>query len=121
MTEQDKSTETLTFRFIKDNRFRVAHASGFIGNITPQNDIFVSFYNERYALPDRFTFALNDDGNLGELLDGDISEDVIRDLDFGVLMNSNTAKNLILWLTEMVRQADDDATDETEAVENLAS
>jgi hypothetical protein len=56
----------ISFDYLKSQFFRVLHADGAIGGITPSGCIHCSFYSERQAIPQRQTFMLNEDGSLGQ-------------------------------------------------------
>jgi len=84
--------------YIKSNLFRVVHSEGAIGGITPNREIFVSLFNERGALPKVIEFAISPEGNLGQEIGREGKEGVVREMEIGVLMSADAAKNLAQFL-----------------------
>ena len=100
----------MSFSYIKSKMFRVVHADGSIGNLTPKNDIFMSFYNERHPIPDKLVFDIADDGKLGkEKVEQRVSstDGILREMEVGVVMDLAFARDLSLWLTKIIQQAEE--------------
>jgi hypothetical protein len=85
------------------------HADGVIGNITPKNDIFVSFYNERSPLPDTLTFEVTPNGEIGKEIKSERefqTTGVIREMEVGIVIDIDFARSLALWLTNLIQQSE---------------
>ena len=97
--------EKISFDYIKSQFFRVLHADGAIGGITPSGYIHFSFYSERQAIPQSQTFTLNKDGSLGQSIAEKtiIRNAVVRELDVDVVMNVDVARSLAIWLSQQVK------------------
>ncbi|MCA3423683.1 MAG: hypothetical protein INF81_12090 [Roseomonas sp.] len=97
--------EKISFDYLKSQFFRVVHADGAIGGITPSGYIHFSFYSERQAIPQRQTFTLNEDGSLGQSIAEKtiIRNAVVRELDVDVVMNVDVARSLAIWLSQQVK------------------
>jgi hypothetical protein len=97
--------EKISFDYLKSQFFRVVHADGAIGGITPSGCIHFSFYSERPAIPQRQTFALNRDGSLGQSIAEKtvVRNAVVRELDVDVVMNIDVARSLAVWLSQQVK------------------
>src|SRR5689334_19837680 len=95
-------TQTIDFHFIKSAEYRSYHADGAVGSITPRGGVYISFYLERAPIPQKVTFELKETGQLGDELRVEGKEGVIRELEFGVAMDANTAENLKNWLAEVI-------------------
>jgi hypothetical protein len=51
-------SEDLTFHFQKSTFFRTIHVDGAFGGVTPQGKISISFYSERFPIPQSTTHTL---------------------------------------------------------------
>ena len=97
----------LIFEYIKSPSFRVIHADGAIGGLTPQGNIHFALYSERTAIPRMHVFKANPDGTLG----AQISEQtvtrpgIIREMDVDVVLSPQVAEGLLAWLTDRVNEA----------------
>lgn len=100
----DETPETVPFHYIKSNDFRVLHADGAIGNVTPSGLIFVGFYSERAALPQMLVHELTETGQIGnEVQDRRVGKKgIVREIETGAIMSVETASSLIAWLQERV-------------------
>ena len=110
---EQKMPSKIKFNYIKSNHFRVVHADGVIGNGTPRNDLFMSFYSERIPLPDVLTYEIDKRGKVGkELLEErDIKSDgIIREMEVGVVVDLDMAKALVVWLASVIQQIEGNKT-----------
>jgi hypothetical protein len=115
---EELSPSAVKFHLVKGNFFRVIHADGAIGGITPGREIFVSLYSERGAIPQLIEQSINADGSLGEEKRFG-KEGIVREIEVGVMLNADTAKRIAEWL---VKQAEVIAASEPEtASEKSAS
>jgi hypothetical protein len=94
---------SVQFHYIKGNLFRVIHSEGAIGGVTPNRDIFVSLFNERAALPQLIEFEVLPEGKLGKEIKRVGKEGIVREMEIGILMNANSAKNLADFLLSQVK------------------
>jgi hypothetical protein len=103
-----KLPSEVTFHYIKSNYFRVIHADGAMGGLTPRGELFFSIFNERSPLPD-VTVQAVEKGQLGkEIIEQrKVSDGIVRELEVGILMDSNVAKSLVSWLNERIRIAEE--------------
>jgi hypothetical protein len=114
MAEKGKSVasdipDKFQFHYKKSKLFRVIHADGIIGNITPKNDIFVSFYNERMPLPDTVSHEIFPDGRLGKEILSERkfqTEGLLREMEVGVVIDVDFARSLVIWLTNVIQQTE---------------
>ena len=106
MPEKQPSS-AVAFHYIKGNSFRVFHADGAIGNITPAGLIFVGFYSERAAIPQTMVHEITEEGQVGpELPEGRVTkEGIVRELDAGAVMSVETAKSFVKWLQSQIEIA----------------
>jgi hypothetical protein len=95
------------FHYIKGSGFRVVHADGVIGGITPNRGIFLSLFSERAAIPKMIELAVNADGSLGDEKSREGREGVVREIEVGVMLNKQTAKDIATWLLKQARILDE--------------
>lgn len=105
------------FHYIKSNAFRVVHADGAIGGLTPQLNVFVSLYSDRLPIPELQVMQVDENGLLGsELANERVSKPgVVREVEVGVVLSLSTARALAQFLTEQVQQADEFAKTKVES------
>lgn len=104
-TQDDRAR--LTFHYIKSNAFRVIHADGAWGGITPRLKIQMALYSERTPIPQQTIHQLTDAHTLGdELKEERISrEGIIREVEAEVIMDIETAESLASFLNEKIVEA----------------
>jgi hypothetical protein len=111
-TEPESPAEPPVIRFhmIKSNFFRVIHADGIFGGISPRGGIQIAFFSERQPIPQQMCHTLDaETGRLGdELEDQRITRDgVVREIEANVVMELPTAKSFLRWLEAKVTEADE--------------
>jgi hypothetical protein len=94
---------SVKFHFIKSNFFRVVHADGAIGGLTPSRQIFISVYNERAAIPKIIEMNISPDGHLGEEISREGKEGLVREMEMGIILNGHAAELLAETLLESVK------------------
>jgi hypothetical protein len=100
---ENVSPNAVKFHYIKGNFFRVIHADGVIGGLTPHGGIFLSLYSERGAIPQVIEQSVNPDGTLGDEKKREGKDGLVREVEVGVILNGRTAKGIGEWL---LRQAE---------------
>jgi hypothetical protein len=99
-----KRTTQLTFHFVKSSGFRVIHATGVWYGGDPQQNLRLTFYNERNPLPDKIVvnlseqgFIVNEDESKREIKDGFVREmevDIVLSLAAAVDFYKSFGENL---------------------------
>jgi hypothetical protein len=97
---ENVSPSAVKFHLVKGNFFRVIHADGVIGGITPGREIFLSLFSERGAIPQLIEQAINADGSLGAEIKRSGKEGIVREIEIGVMLNAKTAKLIADWLSK---------------------
>jgi len=95
----------IRFHYIKGQFFRVAHADGVIGGITPQGLIHAAFYSERPAIPQTTEHELSP-GGLGAQLSQEGKEGLVRELDVDIIMTRAVAASFKDWLERQIAELD---------------
>ncbi len=100
--EKTDAPADITFHYIKNPNFRAIHVDGAIGGITPSNNIHISLYSERPAIPQKITHQINPDGTLGDVLNKAGRDGIVREMDIDVILDISTARSLSQWLDEQI-------------------
>jgi hypothetical protein len=114
--EQD--SELIVFEYIKSNFFRVIHADGAIGGITPEGNLHLAFFSDRPAIPKMQVHKRNPDGSLGNMLNEHtiVRPGIIREMDIDVVISPDAARSLISWINQNL-----DLLDKMKRPENTGS
>ncbi len=96
----------IRFHYIKSNLFRVVHADGVWGGITPTGGIQIAFFSERVPIPQQVEFQLSPDGRVGEEIpEGKVArEGIVREVEVDVVINLGTARLIRDWLDDKIVQ-----------------
>lgn len=103
MAEDNK----VAFHYIKSKYFRVVHADGAFGGLTPHLDIFLSLYSERPPIPKRMVHDVVD-GRLGDEIRAErkSKSGIVREAEIGITMDIDVAKSLVEWLQQKIQDVD---------------
>jgi hypothetical protein len=98
----------VTFHNKISSNFREIHVDGALGGLTPKGLININFFAERFPIPKSTDFEILNGNSLGERLgdSSDSKDGIIREYEFGVYMDVDTAKELMNWLNEKIQQAE---------------
>lgn len=96
------TTEVVVFEYIKSTAFRVIHADGAIGGISPSGNIHFALFSDRPAIPRLQVNERNADGTLGRVKPEHtvVRPGIIREMDVDVVMSPVAAKALADWLIQ---------------------
>jgi hypothetical protein len=98
------------FDFIKSNFFRVIHADGAFGGLTPNGNIHMGIYSERMPFPQKIVHSLESapagQQKLGpEIMDRrEGRKAAIRELEVGIVLNIAQAIVLRKWIDDRIKQ-----------------
>lgn len=101
--------QTLKFKYIFSDDYNPVYVNGAQGGINPQGEIVANFYLERLALPVSQTQEITPDGRLGGVVSSepaDLNRSFVRFIKNGVVMNLQAAKNIHLWLGNLIEQCE---------------
>ena len=101
--DQDKN---IRFHFKKSNLFRVVHADGAWGGLTPELDVFFTLYNSRPPIPEILVHPVQEDGTLGPDIPAlNVSKDgIVREVEVGIIMKPQHVQALIDFLKGRLEQ-----------------
>lgn len=98
------TARAIDFHMIKSNHFRVAHADGIYGGVTPHGNVHCTFYSERSAIPRRTRRTIRDDGSNSSEENVDTLGGVVRELEVDVVMSLTAATAFYFWLAPQIEQ-----------------
>ena len=102
LLKTEPKTPEVIFEYIKGQNFRVVHADGAIGGVTPGGNIHMAFYSERSAIPRLMVHEVTADGALGALKpEKTVSRaGIVREMDVDVVMSEAGIDALLAWLAQ---------------------
>jgi len=95
----------IKFKYIFNEDYNPKYANGAYGGITPKGEIAVNFYFERPGLPHYQSYEINEKGKLGKETGRDpedLQTSMVRFVENGVILDINSAKNIVDWLNEKI-------------------
>ena len=95
----EKPPDTVSFDYIKSNHFRVVHADGIWGGVTPRLEILLGIWSERPPIPTRITHEVNNE-LVGAEINRELRDAIIREMEVAAVMTVSTAKALQKWLAD---------------------
>ena len=82
------------------------HIDGVFGGITPNRKIGISFFSERFPIPQSVSHEIKNN-KLGEEIDRISKDGSIRQVDCGVIMDLKTAYVVYNWLKDKIDQLEE--------------
>jgi hypothetical protein len=111
-------SEKVEFHNVKVPGYQTQHADGALAGVTPSGLIYLSFYLERMPTPQKVTVTLSQ-GEVEDLKE-DGKSGILREINAGVVMNSEVAEEVARILTGLVARAREEEQDSsTEGTEKL--
>lgn len=102
MSDDDSDTrpgvEQIEYHYLKSNFFRVVHADGAFGGITPRGYIHFSLFNERGPIPKKTVREIREDGTLSPQTIVKSKAGVVREIEIDVVLDKDAAVHLHSWL-----------------------
>jgi hypothetical protein len=98
--KKTNNTSRITIHNKINQGFRQIHIDGALGGITPKGLINLNFFAERFPIPKSTDFEIDKETKTLKRIEdsNDTKEGIIREYEFGVYMNIETAKNILSWL-----------------------
>ena len=94
----------VTFRFKKDDDYRLIPVNGVWGGVTPRGDIKVDFFHESQSLPEEITHTVTLDGKLTNEREHLPPLTVQRTILVGMVLTVEQAESIGRWLQEKARE-----------------
>ena len=93
---------TIQIHYEKNPMYRTVFSDGAIGGKTPTDTVFIGFYCTRNTIPKSMIYNLTEGGALGDAKVSDDSKSgFIRELEIGVYMTKQSAKDLYEYLKDI--------------------
>ena len=101
-----KANQKIKFDYLKTAQFRNFHVDGAVGGLAPNGNIQMAIYSERPPIPQQTTQIVNEKGFLAEeiLKERKTRDAVIRDLEANLIIDVNTAAQIVKWLQDKINQ-----------------
>ena len=101
--KRETTPETIKFNDIKSNAFRVIHADGAFGGVSPDGGAMdVSFFSERRPIPTQIIHELGPGSALGKEIERVSKDGIVREVEVAVTMDLATAKKVRDWLDDRI-------------------
>lgn len=100
--DKPKTIKEITFHHIKSDGFKTVFITGATGGATVNSLINMNLYTDRTVIPSELTFEIDNNVKLGKEIKRVSKQGVIRDVQVGVLMDLEVAKNLIKFLNDQI-------------------
>jgi hypothetical protein len=102
-TKASADNVPIAFEYIKSQLFRVIHADGVIGSVTPNGNVHVAFFSERPAIPRMMVYPRNPNGTLGP--EKTLARPgIIREMDVDVVLSPAALDLMLTWLADRKRE-----------------
>lgn len=89
--------------FVKNNDFKTVQASGVYGGLTHSGLVNMVVITDRIPLPNSITLEIDDEtGNVAREINRDAKDGIMREFQIGILMDLETTKETIKWLSSQV-------------------
>ena len=105
MDNQEKTDKKifLDIHFLKNNDYRTVFASGVFGGVTPNGLVNINFFTDRAPLPNKITYEIDPQNpSLKKEAEREGRKGFVREVHFGVVLDKETTKLTIAWLTEQL-------------------
>jgi hypothetical protein len=97
------SNKALKINYIKSHDYKTSFITGMHGGLASNGLITASFFGDRHPIPES-TIVEIDEKNVILKSEDTKGSDIVREVQFGVIMDINTAKLMLSWLTTKVKE-----------------
>jgi hypothetical protein len=97
-----KIPDKIELHYLKSTHYRVVHADGVYGGVTPRGLIHVNFFSERHPIPQKVTHRVTPDSKLGDEIEREGRSGLIREVEVGAVIDVEVAKSFVQWLQEKI-------------------
>jgi len=101
---EEKESGQISFEYKISPNYSNYTIAGAHGGLQPGGLITANIFSEWTAIPIKITHRLTNKGALGEIIEEERKEAIIRDVLFSLSMTPNTAKSLGKWLIEKAKE-----------------
>lgn len=106
MAEQN-APKNFTFKYVKSPDFKTIKVDGVIGNLNVKREISINFYVDTVDLAPSVIHTINSNTAIGEPIPVEKKvHSAIRELQYAVNIDVQTAKSLVVWLNDKIQEAE---------------
>lgn len=91
----------LQISYKESPHYRVVHANGAYGGVSPLGELVMALYSERMQFPDRAVIRFDSNG-IPSPEEFQIEQGVVREIEVGVMLDLKSAKSLAEWLEQKI-------------------
>ncbi|WP_299289421.1 hypothetical protein [uncultured Mucilaginibacter sp.] len=104
---QDNTSKDFTFKYVKPLSFKTAKIDGIIGGLNVKREISMNFYVDAIDLPSDVIHTVNENTTIGDpILENKKTQSALRELLSGVNFDIQTAKSIVVWLNDKIKEAE---------------
>lgn len=89
--------------YLKTSNYRTYHVDGMFGGVTPSGKIYVELFTHRAVTPQIIRYSITAEGMLGEEIEREGKEGIVREIETGIVMDIDVAKVFRTWLDEKIK------------------
>lgn len=90
------------FNYITTNNYRNYVVEGVFGGLTPKGKIYAEFFAEKSQIPRNVKHEINKNGTLGQEIDRQVDEGIVRQIECGIIMDIDMAVAFRTWLDQKI-------------------
>ena len=96
----------IDFHYLKTSSYRTYHVDGIFGGLTPQGNLYAEIFLERKPTPTMIRQKVKETGELGDEVLREGKSGFIREIECGLIMNIDSAKDFHKWLGDRIAEFD---------------
>ena len=94
--------KTVKIKYVKSNDFKTALATGVYGGLTSTGLINANFFTDRSIIPTHQEIEVDEEGRIHGTPKDTKDGHMVREVQFGTLLDMNTARIIIDWLNTKI-------------------
>jgi hypothetical protein len=100
-----KQQNTFTFKHVKSHDFKTVKIDGIFGGVNARREINLNFFIDTIDIPKQVVHQINGI-QVGKQIQTDPIQSAVREIPFSVNMDVPTAKSVVIWLNEKIKEAE---------------
>ncbi|RYX87078.1 hypothetical protein EON73_02115 [bacterium] len=99
--------KTFVFRYVKLNNFKTIKIDGIIGGINAKREINMNFFVDTVDLATSVSHVVKSNNRIGDPIPLEKKTNTaLRELTFGVNIDVVTAKSIVVWLNDQIKESE---------------
>ena len=107
MPDTGRESKEIEFFFEYEPGYKVIPSNGVWGGLTPRGELRIDFFVESFGTPKSVKNKLDESGKLGEEIDRDPPQRLVRRLQMGVLLSQRDAESLAGFIQRHLKEFKD--------------